>query len=100
MRGDIPRRPSTRQNISASTTTAKATNAVGAYTQYVHVFNGSAAGIIAWVYFGLTGDAATAANGFPIAAQTGEYLRITPGQFVHVLLASSTGTVYVTEMDG
>lgn len=100
MRGDVPLRPSTRQNISASTTTAKATNAVGPYTQYVHVFNGAAAGVIAFVYFGLTGDTATATNGFPIAGQTGQFLRITPGQFVHVILASATGTVYVTEMDG
>jgi hypothetical protein len=89
-------RPGTKQVISASTTTAKATNAVGAYTQLVYVFNHATA--TAYVDFGLTGGAATAATGFPLAAGTGAYLKIGESQFVHAILASSTGNVDVIEM--
>jgi hypothetical protein len=90
--------PGTKQQISASTTTAKATNAVGAQTDTVYVFNNAAAGVTAYINFGLTGGAATVAAGFPIAGQTGHYLGITRGQFVHAILSSSTGTVDVVEM--
>ena len=87
----------TKQQISASTTTAKATNAVGATTQVVYVFNGASTGV-AYVVFGPTGGAATAGTGFPIAAGMGQHLRIGPGEFVHVILSTGTGTVDVCEM--
>lgn len=87
----------TKQQISASTTTAKATNPVGNYTTLVYIFNQNTSGV-AYVNFGLTGGAATAANGFPIGAGQGHYLQITPGQFVHVLLSTGSATVDVCEM--
>lgn len=90
-------RPITTQQISASTTTAKATNAVGAQTNIIWVFNRATAGV-ALVNTGLTGGAATAANGFPIGFNQGAYLRISPGEFVHVLLSTGTAVVDVTEM--
>lgn len=89
-------RPGTKQVISASGTTAKATNAVGSQTYLVYVFNHAAT--TAYVDFGLTGGAATSGTGFPLAAGTGHYLKIDPGQFVHAILASSTGNVDIIEM--
>jgi hypothetical protein len=92
-----PKHTGVTQQISASTTTAKATNAVGSLTKLVWVLNGSTAGQ-AYIAFGLTGGAATAANGFPLQFGEGAYLPIRPGEFVHALLTTGTGTVHVAEM--
>jgi hypothetical protein len=88
----------TKQLISASTTTAKATNAVGNYTNLVYAYFEGTAGF-AYVHNGLTGDTATQANGWPIAFGQGIYFKISPGQFVHALLSTGTGTVHVIEVD-
>jgi hypothetical protein len=87
---------STKQVLAATGSTQKFTNAVGAYTNLVYVFNHAAT--TAFVLFGQTGDTVATTTGFPIAAATGHYLKIGPGQYVHCLLASSTGNVDLIEM--
>jgi hypothetical protein len=70
---------------------------MGSQTRLVWVLNGGTAGA-AYIAFGLTGGAATAANGFPIQFGEGAYLPCNPGEFVHALLTTGTGTVHVAEM--
>jgi hypothetical protein len=85
------------QQISASTTTAKATNALGTQVYMIYVHNQATAGV-AYINLGLTGGSATAANGFPVGFGQGHYIPCLPGQFVHALLSTGTGTVDVAEM--
>ncbi len=84
-----------RQDISASTTTAKTAAGVGAYTFLVSVHNNTA--VLAHVINGVTGDAATATTGVPISAGQFIYMQVSPGEFIHAILASSTGIVAVVE---
>lgn len=81
--------------VSASTTSARTAAGIGSQIRLVRVYNPTAA-----IAFISTGDATVEATmgDLPLAPGLTEYFIVNPGERLAAILASGTGTVYVSEM--
>lgn len=90
-------RPYRRNDISASGTSATTGSAISANITLIHVRNDT--GAKAYILpVATSAGAVTTGTGFPIPNGGFEYIKVAPGEYLAAILASSSGTIEVTEM--
>lgn len=87
-------RPVTTQILTSGSTSVSVTNAFGSFIRVVRIHPTEDI----FMTLGSTPQTAVSTD-MLLPADTTEYFRVSPGEYIAVIQSSTGGTVYVTEMD-